>query len=155
MTDRYHYKSLGKKVHTEHFPHTFRALIVGQSGAGKAALLMKMLLQEGLLNYDKSFVFAKSLYQPEYKILKSGLENNLSKKDIIAMLRNSEYKEKNNFEFDEIAEALKEISHEQSDIECEFHGTPELIPDPSELDINNENIKIFDDNMTDKKTNTS
>jgi len=34
-------------------------LIVGMSGAGKTALLMKVLLD--LLNYDKLYVFVKSL----------------------------------------------------------------------------------------------
>jgi len=45
-----------------YFPSNCRMLIVGMSGVGKTALLMKMLLDPDLLNYEKLYVFAKSLY---------------------------------------------------------------------------------------------
>jgi len=50
-------------------------LSVAMSGAGKTALLMKMLLNSDLLNFEKLYVFAKSLYQPEYQVLRAGLKN--------------------------------------------------------------------------------
>jgi len=59
------------------------SLIVHNLCAGMTALLMKILLEPGLFNYDKLYVFAKSLYQPEYQVLKAGLENGLPKTDII------------------------------------------------------------------------
>jgi len=56
----YFYKTTVKRVHNECFPSNFRLLIVGLSGAGKTALLMKLLLDPDLLNYEKLYVFAKS-----------------------------------------------------------------------------------------------
>ena len=53
----YFYKTIVKRVHNECFPSNFRMLIVGMSSAGKTALLMRMLLEPGLLNYDKLYVF--------------------------------------------------------------------------------------------------
>jgi len=75
----YFYKTTVKRVHNECFPSNFRILIVGMSGAGKTALLLKMLLDLDLLNYGKLYVFAKSLYQPEYQVLRAGLENGIPK----------------------------------------------------------------------------
>jgi len=50
-------------------------LIVGSSGSGKTTLLMKLLVQKELVNYDKLYIFDKSLYQPEYRVIKAGTEN--------------------------------------------------------------------------------
>jgi len=57
-------------------------LIVGSSGSGKTTLLMKLLLQKHLINYDKLYIFSRSLYQNEYKVLIAGLENKLSKSNV-------------------------------------------------------------------------
>jgi len=78
----YFYKTTVKRVHNECFPSNFRMLIVGMSGDGKTALLMKMLLDPD----EKLYVFAKSLYQPEYQILRVGLQNGLPKTDIIKLM---------------------------------------------------------------------
>ena len=55
----YFYKSNEAKVHSDIFPSNFRVIIVGQSGCGKTCLLMRLLLEEGLLNYNKLYVFAR------------------------------------------------------------------------------------------------
>ena len=44
---------------------------------------MRLLLEHNLLNYNKLYVFARTLYQPQYQILRAGMENELSKQDII------------------------------------------------------------------------
>jgi len=61
-------------------------LIVGSSGAGKTTLIMKLLLHKGLVNYDELYIFAKSLYQPEYRVIQAGMENKLSKSNIFKLL---------------------------------------------------------------------
>jgi hypothetical protein len=151
----YYYKSTEKKIHHECFPPNFRALIVGASGCGKTTLLMRMLLEPGLLNYNKLYVFAKSLYQPEYRVLQAGLENNLPKYDIIKLLNSDAILKKNNSEIEEAAEALAEYNEAKeikpSNIECEFHDTPDNIPDPKDLNKNIRNLIVFDDVMTEKK----
>jgi len=67
-------------------PHNFRLLFVGSSGAGKTSLLMRLLLQKELINYNKLYIFAKSLYQPEYRVIQAGFENQLSKSIILKLL---------------------------------------------------------------------
>ena len=61
-----------KKVHNELFPANFRMLTVGSSGSGKTYLLMRLLLDDRLLNYDKLHVFARFLYQPGYRMVQEG-----------------------------------------------------------------------------------
>ena len=72
-----------KYVHSDRFPIDFRALLVGASGCGKTCLLM--LLEHNLLNYNKLYVLARTLHQPQYQILRAGMENELPKEDIIQL----------------------------------------------------------------------
>ena len=51
---------------------------------------MKLLLEDKLLNYEKLYVFLKSLYQPEYQCLIEGFKNQLSKIDILSILNKRE-----------------------------------------------------------------
>ena len=69
-------------------------LIVGQSGSGKTTLLMRLLLEKYLLNYDKLYAFVQSLQQPEYVVLKAGLENGLPKSCIVKMMKSDEILQK-------------------------------------------------------------
>ena len=50
---------------------------VGKSGCGKTTLLLNLLLRPGWFDYDNLCVFGKSLFQPEYQILKKAFEENL------------------------------------------------------------------------------
>jgi GTPase SAR1 family protein len=151
----YYYKTTEKRVHNKCFPSNFRMLIVGASGAGKTALLMRMLLDPDLLNYEKLYVFAKSLYQPEYQVLRAGLENGLPKTDIIKLMNSDTILKKNNTGINEAARALAECNEENeiepSNVECELHDSSDEIPDPKDLDKNLRNLIVFDDVMTDKK----
>lgn len=150
----YHYNRTKNHVHNECFPETFRALIVGQSGAGKTALLMKMLLEPDLLNYDKLYIFARSLYQPEYQVLENGFKYGLSKKEMISMLNSAKTIEKHDCTIEDLALGLQELNKEKDEepnhIEAEFHDNADNIPDPKDLDKNVRNLIIFDDIMTDR-----
>jgi len=108
----YFYKTTVKRVHNECFPTNFTMLIVGMSGAGKTALLMKMLLDPDLWNYEKLYVFAKSLYQPEYQVLRAGLAHGLPKRDIIKLLNSETILKKNNTGIDDAAQAFAECNEE-------------------------------------------
>ena len=85
----YFWESKKNRNHAKCFPDSFRMLIVGKSGSGKTAIMLRMLLEPELLDYNKLFVFGRSLHQPEYKILESGFENKLGKIDIIKILKHN------------------------------------------------------------------
>jgi len=69
-------------------PKSLRGLIVGKSGCDKTTLLLNLLLRPGWLDYSKLWVFGKSLFQPEYKILKKGFEEQLPKEMIMNIFEN-------------------------------------------------------------------
>ena len=58
-------------------PRSIRGKIEGKSGCGKTTLLLNLLIRPGWLDYDNIYVFGKSLFQPEYQILKKAFEENL------------------------------------------------------------------------------
>jgi len=69
-------------------PQSLRGLIVGKSGCRKTTLLLNLLLQPGWLDYSKLSVFGKSLFQPEYRIVKKGFEEQLPKRVIMNLFEN-------------------------------------------------------------------
>ena len=60
--------SINKRFNSPLLPHSIRGLIVGKSGCGKTTLLLNLLLRPGWLDYNKLFVFGRSLFQPEYRL---------------------------------------------------------------------------------------
>ena len=66
-------------------PKSIRGLIIGKSGCGKTTLLLNILLCPGWLDYNKLCVFGKSLFQPEYRILKKVFEEKLPKEAIMRL----------------------------------------------------------------------
>jgi len=61
----YYYKLNLANVHAACLPSNFKMLTVGASGSGRTTILKKSLLEKNLVNYDKLYLFAKSLYQCE------------------------------------------------------------------------------------------
>ena len=152
MAAKYYWNSTKTKNHSDMFPESFRALIIGQSGSGKTSVLLRMLLEDNLLDYNKLFVFGRSLHQPEYQILKAGFENRLPKSCIVDILKYNALI--NDFEDkpENVAAGLGQDldDTEKGDIACEFYEDPTTIPDPKDFDKNDKNLIIFDDIMTDK-----
>ena len=58
---------------------------MGKSGCGKTTLLLNLLLRPEWLDYDNLQVFGRSLFQPEYKILKKAFEEKLPKEAIVGL----------------------------------------------------------------------
>ena len=149
-------------------PKSIRGLIVGKSGCGKTTLLLNLLLRPGWLDYNNLKVFGKSLFQPEYKIIKTAFEKKLPK-EVIVELFNMKDEIKDIANADPIkgtefitdpTKILEEVTHmfadisscaagnissEQRDITCEFYESADDVPDPADLDKSKTNLMIFDD----------
>lgn len=151
----YFYNDSKKKVHHKSLPYSFRMLIVGMSGCGKTTLLMRLLLQENLLNYDNLYIFSKSLHQPEYQCLIHGFKNKLPKSVILAMLNTgTEIEKYSELSIEEIAKYYAKMYTCDSQINAEFFNSAGDVPDPTELDNKKRNLMVFDDIMTEKSQKT-
>ena len=78
-------KTTTKRFNNPLLPRSIRGIIVGKSGCGKTTLLLNLLLRPGWLDYDNLCVFGRSLFQPEYRILKKAFEENLPKELILRL----------------------------------------------------------------------
>ena len=61
-------------------PNGIRGVIIGKSGCSKTTLLINLLLRPGWLDYNNIIFFCKSLFQPEYHILKKAFEKSYPNK---------------------------------------------------------------------------
>ena len=91
-------------------------------------------------------VFSKSLFQPEYKIIKKALEEKLHKENIIVLFDFQNEIARLNVSPDvAVKEMAKNYAHNPAYIECQFIKTFADVPDPRELSSDKENLMIFDD----------
>ena len=74
-----------KRFNNPLLPKSIRGIIVGKSGCSKMTLLFNLLLRPDWLDYNNLCVFGKSLFQPEYRILKKAFEENLPKECILKL----------------------------------------------------------------------
>ena len=122
-----------KRFNNPLLPRSIRGIIVGKSGCGKTTLLLNLLLRPGWLDYDNLFVFGKSLFQPEYRILKKAFEENLPKECILRLfnikdeIRNSQIPP-----LLAVQEWAKSIKN-KSNIKCNVFETASDVPDPRDL----------------------
>ena len=147
-------ESVGKRFNHLLLPNSIRGLIIGKSGCGKTTLLLNLLIRPGWLDYNKLSVFGKSLFQPEYRILKKVFETNLPKEHIMRLFefRNEVMKlNKLNVSPSYIIEEWSKDIKDKSDIECNFYESVEDVPDPRDLNPENKNLMIFDDLLLEKQ----
>ena len=129
-------------------PNNIRGLIVGKSGCGKTNLLLNLLLKPKLLDYNKLFVYGKSLFQPKYKIMKAGFDNNLSKETIFNIF----YKRDSIIENDiNPYELIRELPITDNPIKCEYCDDDNMVSDPRELKSTDKNLIVFDDVLLEKQ----
>src|SRR5688572_15643635 len=132
-----------KRQNNPLLPRSIRGLIVGKSGCGKTTLLLNLLLRPWWLDYDNLQIFGRSLFQPEYKILKKAFEEKLPKEAIVALFDGK----------DEVMklEKLAKLCTEKTDMNCQFFESSEDVPDPRDLNREKKNLMIFDDLQLEKQ----
>jgi len=134
-------------------PKSLRGLIVGKSGCGKTTMLLNLLLQPGWLDYSKLSVFGKSLFQPEYRILKKGFEEQLPKRVNMNLFENQNEIQQEQISPNELIHELAKNQkiHSKEPIECSFYESTDDVPDPKELSPEQKNLMIFDDLLLQKQ----
>ena len=146
--------AIRKRFNNPLLPKSIRGLIIGKSGCGKTTLLLNLLLRPGWLDFNHLQVFAKSLIQPEYKILKKAFEEKLSKSHIIAFFDNQDKIMGPNIPPVLLVEHVGKTQEKDCDsekIECKFFETSDDVPDPRDLNSEFKNLMVFDDLLLEKQ----
>ena len=143
---------ISKRFNNPFLPRCIRGIIVGKSGCGKTTLLLNLLLRPGWLDYDNLFVFGKSLFQPEYRILKKAFEEELPKEYILRLFNVRD--EIQNSQIPPSQEWAKSIKN-KSNLKCNFFETASDVPDPRDQNSEDKNLMIFDDLLLENKINAN
>ena len=132
-------------------PQGIKGLIIGRSGSGKITLLINILLPPGWLDYNNINIFDKSLFQPEYYILKKTFEETLPKEVIIRLFENqNEIMDLGVSPISIVEEMAKDI-RDKSDVEYNLSQSAKDVPDPRELRSEKTNLMVFDDLLLEKQ----
>ena len=114
-------------------PRSVRSVIVGKSGYGKTMLLLNLLLTPDYLDYDHLYVFGKSLFQTEYKIIKKAFEVGLPKECVMNVFNLNEEIVKSDFNAEQVIEEVDKQAKVKSDISVEHFEESDNVPDPRDL----------------------
>ena len=126
-------------------PKSIRGIILGKLVCDKMTLLLNLLLRTGWLDYNNLYVFRKSLFQPEYQILKTAFEENLPKECILELFNvRGEIQDKQIPPLVFVQEWAKSIEN-KSNIKCIFFETASDVPDQREMNPKDKNLMIFND----------
>ena len=109
---------LKKRENSPLLPDNVRGLIIGKSNCGKTTLLLNLLIQPNWLDYNRLYVFGKTLHQSEYQILRKGFEGKLSKQQIVNIFTNQNQLEKVNLTPLEVIDQYSGVK--KGDIKAEF-----------------------------------
>jgi hypothetical protein len=140
-----------KRFNNPLLPRSIRGLIVGKSGCGKTTLLLNLLLRPGWLDFDNLQVFGKSLFQPEYRILKKAFEEKLPKEAIIKLFDIQDEIMRLNISPTCVVEEISKNLDKKADMECKFFESTDDVPDPRDLNSQKKNLMIFDDLQLEKQ----
>ena len=121
-------------------PTNLRGLCIGKSNSGKSTLIFNLLLQPEWVDYNHLYVFAKTLHQTEYQILRKGFEIGLSKQQIANIFRNQDAFQKVKLTPVEVIDQY--TGERKGDIKAEFYSDCNMVPDPSELNCDEKKLFI-------------
>ena len=132
------------KNHSPLLPRDIRAIIVGKSGAGKSVFLTYLLLEPDMLDYDNLIVCGPSLHQPLYNIMNKGFSMKLSKDQVRSIFKHQDRISQKVDCVDDLFEGGYE-KRCKGGVDAEFIDDIDLIPDPSEFDVEKKNVLVLDD----------
>src|SRR6218665_2103764 len=119
---------------------SIRGLIVGKSASGKTTMLLNLLLNPGWLGYDSLQVFSRSIFQPEYKILKKAFQEKGPNEAIIGLFGCQDEIIRPNLSPTSVVEEMAKSLNKKSDINCQFYETSEDVPDQRDLSRDKKNL---------------
>ena len=117
----------------------------------KTTLLINLLLRPGWLDYNNINIFGKSMFQPEYHILKKAFEEKLPKEVIIRLFENQNVITDLGISPIFIIEEMAEDIRDKSDVVCNFYQSAEDVPGPRELSSEKKNLMVFGDLLLEKQ----
>ena len=135
---------ISKRFNNPFLPRSIRGIIVGKSGCRKTTLLLNLLLKPGWLDYDNLFVFGKSLFQPEYRILKKAFEEELPKEYILRLFNMRDEIQNSQIPPSLVVQEWAKSIKTKSNLKCNFFETASDVPDPRDLNYEDKNLMIFD-----------
>ena len=147
-------KVITKRFNTPLLPRSIRGIIVGKLGCGKMTLLLNLLLRPGWLDYDNLSVFEKSLFQPEYRILKKAFEENLPKELILRLLNMRDEIRDSQIPPSIILQEWAKTIKNESNVKCNFFEMASDVPDPRDLNTKDKNLMIFDNLLLERQNKT-
>jgi hypothetical protein len=96
-------------------------------------------------------IFGRSLFQPEYKILKKAFDEKLPKETIGKLFDIKEEIMGQGVTPACVIEEMAKNIGEKSDIKCQFFESSDDVPDPRDLNREKKNLMIFDDLQLEKQ----
>ena len=139
----YSIKSKTSRQNSPLLPTNIRGLIIGKRNCGKTTLLLNLLLQPDWLDYNHLYVFGKSLHQTEYKVIRKGFEEGLSKQQVSNLFTQQDILTSVGLT---PLEAIQEYDGvKEGGIVANFYDDSACIPDPSSLNARDKNLLILDD----------
>ena len=114
-------------------------------------MIINLLLRPGWLDYNNINIFGKSLFQPEYNILKKAFQQKLPKDVIIRLFENQNDIMDLGISPTSIVEVMAKEITDKSDVECNFYQLAEDVTDPRELSSEKRNLMVFNDLLLDKQ----
>lgn len=137
--------------HAFFLPRDIRALLIGKSNSGKTLVLLNLLIEPDVLDYQTLTICGKSLHQPEYKLLQCAFNKKLSKSQIKTIFENQDdVKRLGGFE-----QVINNYHGEckGTHIKTNFIEDVALLPDPKSLDQSKTNCIVLDDVMLASQNN--
>ena len=110
-------------------------------------MLINLLLRPGWLDYNNINFFSKSLFQPEYHILKKAFEEKLPKEVNIRLFENQNEITDLGVSPISVVEEMAKYIRGKSDIECKFYESADDVP----IELGKKNLMVFNDLLLEKQ----